>query len=224
MVYRQPRLFSFLSLCLVSSLSYSQEVKVLGLFGDRAFIKVGEKSAVLRVGQSLQNVQLKTIGNQQAILIVDSKEISLSLGQSFQSASPPVVEEKMPDLVKPKASVNIYANLAKQFITNGVINGRIVNFLVDTSANSVSMSRKQAQRIGLDFRTKGKEGVSGTANGEVKHWQLMLNSVKVGAITLSFVEATIRDTDDDLPILLGMSFLSRVQLEQSGQKMILTEK
>jgi len=52
----------------------------------------------------------------------------------------------------------------------------------------------------------------------------MLNSVKVGAITLSFVEANIRDTEDDLPILLGMSFLSRVKLEQSGQKMVITEK
>lgn len=223
MVCRQWRLFSFLTACLLASIAHSQEVKVLGLFGDRAFIKVDEKSAVIRIGQSHQNVQLKSITNQQAVLVIDSQEVPLALGQSFQS-TPIVVEEKKVPTEKPKASVTIYSNLAHQFIVSGVINGRIVSFLVDTGANSLSMSRKQAQRLGIDFRTKGKEGLSATANGNVKHWQLMLNSVKVGAITLSFVEATIRDSDDELPILLGMSFLSRVKLEQSGQKMVLTEK
>ena len=223
MVYRQRRLFSIVISCLLANISYGQEVKVLGLFGDRAFIKVDEKSAVIRIGQSHQNVQLKSISNQKAILLVDNKDIALGLGDSYQSA-PPVVEEKKPAVVKPKVSVTIYSNLGHQFITSGVINGRIVSFVVDTGATSISMSRKHAQRLGIDFRTKGKEGLSSTANGDVKHWQVMLNSVKVGAITLSFVEATIRDTDDDLPILLGMSFLSRVKLEQSGQKMVITEK
>lgn len=207
-----------------SHVSFAQEVKVLGLFGDRAFIKVDEKSAVIKVGQSHQNVQLKSISSQKAVLVIESKEVPLGLGETFQSAPSPVIEEKKPEIVKPKASVSIYANLGHQFITSGVINGRIVSFLVDTGATSISMSRKQAQRIGIDFRTKGKEGMSGTANGSVKHWQMMLNSVKVGTITLPFVDATIRDTEDDLPILLGMSFLSRVKLEQSGQKMVLTEK
>lgn len=224
MVYRQQRLFSFLIIALCSSIAFGQDVKVLGLFGDRAFIKVDEKSAVIRVGQSHQNVQLKSITNQQAVLVIDSKEVPLALGQSFQSAPPPVVEEKKAEPVKPKATVTIYSNLAHQFTTTGVINGRIVNFLVDTGANVVSMSRKQAQRIGIDFRTKGKEGSSSTANGIVKNWQVTLDSVKVGTITLPYVEASIRDTEDDLPILLGMSFLSRVKLEQSGQKMVLTEK
>ncbi|HMY29009.1 MAG TPA: retropepsin-like aspartic protease [Agitococcus sp.] len=223
MVYRQRRLFSILISGLLANISYGQEVKVLGLFGDRAFIKVDEKSAVIRIGQSHQNVQLKSISNQKAILLVDNKDIALGLGDSYQSA-PPVVEEKKPEVVKPKASVTIYSNLGHQFITSGVINGRIVSFVVDTGATSISMSRKHAQRLGIDFRAKGKEGLSSTANGDVKHWQMMLNSVKVGAITLSFVEANIRDTEDDLPILLGMSFLSRVKLEQSGQKMVITEK
>lgn len=224
MVYRQWGLFSGLIGCLFANIVHGQEVKLLGVFGDRAFVKVDDKSAVIRAGQHLQGVKLKTMGHQQVVLVIDSQEVALSVGQVFQSTPPPLVDAKKPDPVKPKASINIFSNLSHQFVTNGVINGRMVTFLVDTGASSVSMSRKQAQRIGLDFRTKGKEGLSNTANGAVKHWQILLNSVKVGAITLSFVEATIRDTDDDLPILLGMSFLNRVQLEQSGQKMVLTEK
>jgi hypothetical protein len=61
----------------LANISYGQEVKVLGLFGDRAFIKVDEKSAVIRIGQSHQNVQLKSISNQKAILLVDNKDIAL---------------------------------------------------------------------------------------------------------------------------------------------------
>lgn len=222
MVYRQQKLACLFSVMLAASCStYAQEVKVLGLFGDRAFIKVDEKSAVIRAGQTLKNVQLKSVNNQKAVLMIDSKEVSLGLGQSFRLEP---IEAPKAEPTKPRASLTIYANLARQFTTTGMINGRIASFLVDTGAHSVSMSRTQAQRLGIDFRTQGKEGLSATANGTVKHWQMMLNSVKVGAITLSFVEATIRDTNDELPILLGMSFLSRVKLEQSGQKMVLTEK
>ena len=43
MVCRQQRLFGFLIIALCSCFANSQEVKVLGLFGDRAFIKVNEK-------------------------------------------------------------------------------------------------------------------------------------------------------------------------------------
>lgn len=230
MVYRQPRLFSFLSLCLVSSLSYSQEVKVLGLFGDRAFIKVGEKSAVIRVGQSHQNVQLKSMTTQTAILVIDTKEVSLALGEVFQGQPQSTqndvakanVEQTTP--VSNKAKVQIFANQHNQYIVGGMINSRMVDFLVDTGANTVSMNRKDAQRLGIDFRMTGKVGQSMTANGVVKTWRITLPKVSVGSIHLAYVEATIRDTEENIPILLGMSFLRRVKIEQSAVGMTLTER
>jgi aspartyl protease family protein len=199
---------------------YAQEVKVLGLFGDRAFIKVDTKSSVLKIGQKFQDVELVSVTPQQATLKIEGKEIVLVAGQTY--VSEPVIINEAPK--EPVNKVDIYVNLNQQYIVNGMINNRIVTFLVDTGANTISMTRKEAQRLGIDFRLKGKEGLSGTANGVVKNWIVMLDKVKVGTISLSYVEASIRDTEDNMPILLGMSFLKRVKLEQSNQRMTLTAK
>lgn len=221
MVYRQQKLACLLSVILGASLNtYAQEVKILGLFGDRAFIKVDTKSSVLKIGQKFQDVELVSVTPQQATLKIEGKEIVLVAGQTY--VSEPVIINEAPK--EPVNKVDIYVNLNQQYIVNGMINNRIVTFLVDTGANTISMTRKEAQRLGIDFRLKGKEGLSGTANGVVKNWIVMLDKVKVGTISLSYVEASIRDTEDNMPILLGMSFLKRVKLEQANQRMTLTAK
>ena len=218
MVYRQQKLACLLSVILGASLNtYAQEVKVLGLFGDRAFIKVDTKSSVLKIGQKFQDVELVSVTPQQATLKIEGKEIVLVAGQTY--VSEPVIINEAPK--EPVNKVDIYVNLNQQYIVNGMINNRIVTFL---GANTISMTRKEAQRLGIDFRLKGKEGLSGTANGVVKNWIVMLDKVKVGTISLSYVEASIRDTEDNMPILLGMSFLKRVKLEQANQRMTLTAK
>ena len=221
MVYRQQKLACLLSVILGASLNtYAQEVKILGLFGDRAFIKVDTKSSVLKIGQKFQDLELVSVTPQQATLKIEGKEIVLVAGQTY--VSEPVIINEAPK--EPVNKVDIYVNLNQQYIVNGMINNRIVTFLVDTGANTISMTRKEAQRLGIDFRLKGKEGLSGTANGVVKNWIVMLDKVKVGTISLSYVEASIRDTEDNMPILLGMSFLKRVKLEQANQRMTLTAK
>lgn len=221
MVYRQQKLACLLSVILGASLNtYAQEVKILGLFGDRAFIKVDTKSSVLKIGQKFQDLELVSVTPQQATLKIEGKEIVLVAGQTYVSES--VIINEAPK--EPVNKVDIYVNLNQQYIVNGMINNRIVTFLVDTGANTISMTRKEAQRLGIDFRLKGKEGLSGTANGVVKNWIVMLDKVKVGTISLSYVEASIRDTEDNMPILLGMSFLKRVKLEQANQRMTLTAK
>lgn len=224
MVYRQQKLACLLSVILGASLNtYAQEVKVLGLFGDRAFIKVDTKSSVLKIGQKFQDVELVGVTPQQATLKIEGKDIVLVAGQAY--VSEPVIINEAPQVpVAPVNKVDIYVNLNQQYIVNGMINNRIVTFLVDTGANTISMTRKEAQRLGIDFRLKGKEGLSGTANGVVKNWLVMLDKVKVGTISLSYVEASIRDTEDNMPILLGMSFLKRVKLEQANQRMTLIAK
>ncbi|MBK6758640.1 MAG: TIGR02281 family clan AA aspartic protease [Moraxellaceae bacterium] len=224
MVYRQQKLACLFGVILGASCnSFALEVKVLGLFGDRAFIKVDGKSAVIKIGQQFQQVELVALTPQQATLKIEAKDIVLVAGQEY--ISEPVIINEPPKIeVVPVNKVDIYANLHQQYIVNGLINNRTVTFLVDTGANSVSMTRKDAQRLGIDFRLKGKEGVSGTANGVVKNWQVMLDTVKVGTISLRYVEASIRDSEDNMPILLGMSFLKRVKLEQSNQRMTLTAK
>ena len=42
------------------------------------------------------------------------------------------------------------------------------------------------------------------------------------AFVVNAVDASVRDTDDNLPILLGMSFLGRIRMEHDQNRLILT--
>ena len=106
-----------------------------------------------------------------------------------------------------------------RFETPGSINGANVRFLVDTGATAVSLGASDAKRAGIDYR-KGKAMISNTANGRVRVWIVKLDSVKVGAIPLNDVDGAIHE--NDLPLaLLGMSFLKRMDMQRTGEIMVL---
>jgi aspartyl protease family protein len=65
--------------------------------------------------------------------------------------------------------------------------------------------------------------MSMTANGPTRIWRVKLASVKVGGITLSDVDASVHE--QDMPVvLLGMSFLNRMEIRRDGQSMVLTQR
>lgn len=199
---------------LIESVS-AQDIAVLGLLADRAIVKIDGETRILKVGEKYDDIKLVAVNSQEARLSIGGKERIFGLGQDFSGI------QKNNDS---KGVVEVSSNGHNQFITNGMINGNVVEFLVDTGANTVSMSRKDAQRLGIDYRRLGKIGMSSTANGFVKNWQILLDKVKVGAITVTSVQANVRDTEDNMPILLGMSFLGRVNMTHEDNRLKLTAK
>lgn len=110
-----------------------------------------------------------------------------------------------------------------QFFASGAVNGRPMNFVVDTGATLTTLSRADAQRIGVDYR-RGAPMKSMTANGVVNGWRVSLDSVRVGDATLRNVDALVVDTDV-LPIaLLGMSFLGRFDMQRQGPTLVLRRR
>ncbi len=215
MVSDLQRLVGSLTVALLSATVGAQDIAVLGLLADRAIIKVDGETHILKVGESYDDITLIAVNSQEARLLMGKKERVFGLGQDYSGF------QKSSDS---KGIVEISMNGASQFITNGMINGNVVEFLVDTGANTVSMNRKDAKRLGVDYRRLGKEGASQTANGIVKNWRVLLDKVKVGAITVTSVEANVRDTDDNIPILLGMSFLGRLNIVHEENRLKLTAK
>ena len=209
------RLVGVVTLTILSALASASDIVVLGLLADRVIVKIDGETRILKVGESYDNITLVTVNSQEARLRINGKEQLFGLGQDRGG-----VQKR----AEGGETVEITANEQKQFLTNGIINGRIVEFIVDTGANTVSMNRNDASRLGIDFRRLGTTGLSATANGTVKNWRVVLDKVKVGAITVISVEATVRDTEDNIPVLLGMSFLSRVKLEHNDNKLKLTAK
>ena len=101
------------------------------------------------------------------------------------------------------------------YIVTGKINDTPVEFLVDTGASFVSVPEKIAKRLrlkkGLAYRTQ-------TAAGSVTVYETQLEQVSIGDITLYDVKASINPHNNDDEILLGMSFLRRLEVtHKDGQ-------
>jgi aspartyl protease family protein len=111
----------------------------------------------------------------------------------------------------------VTAGTGGHFITPGSINGRAVQFMVDTGATSVAISQADAERVGLDWRG-AKRALSSTANGAVPVHLLTLNSVRVGEVEVANVSAVV--VPAQMPyVLLGNSFLTRFQMRRENDVM-----
>lgn len=120
------------------------------------------------------------------------------------------------------ASVTLQSDARGHFVAPGKINNLSISMLVDTGASMITLSAQDARRLGIDYKT-GQQGFSSTANGRVPVYQVRLNSVKVGDIELSQVDAVVQE--QGLPFaLLGMSFLNRTQMQRDGERMVLTKR
>jgi len=120
------------------------------------------------------------------------------------------------------AVVTLTADPSGHFLTVGTINGVPVRLLVDTGATFISMGMADAVKANVDYK-KGEPGVSMTANGPAKVWRVKLNSVRVGDVLLNEVDAVVHESS--LPVvLLGMSFLNRMEMKRDGQTMTLKKR
>ena len=102
----------------------------------------------------------------------------------------------------------------------GYINGVEVEFLVDTGATNISIPDHIARKIGLK---RLHEMMFETANGLAKGFATRLNSVRVGSIELTNLDASINPNVEDDTVLLGMSFLKRIEFTQKGDTLILRQ-
>lgn len=92
---------------------------------------------------------------------------------------------------------------------NARVNGKDVEFLVDTGATDVVMSRKTAAYLGIDVKKLNFNKIYNTANGIVKGAPVTLDYIEIGSVRMNNVGASVNDADLNKP-LLGMSFLNRL--------------
>ena len=109
-------------------------------------------------------------------------------------------------------------------MTPGSINRQPVHFMVDTGATWVAMNSHEARRLGIDYRVNGNRSMVSTANGIVPVFLVNLDQVKVGDIVLSNVKGAVLEGSSPEQILLGNSFLNRVEMQRSGEMMLLKKK
>lgn len=193
----------------------SETILVLGLFMDRAIIRIGKQQHMLRVGETTpEGVKLIEADSEKAVLAFKGKKEIYYLGRQVSR------HFKKAEI---KGEANIWP-VNGMYMVAGAINGQPVKFMLDTGASWISMNSQHARRLGLDYRVSGKRRSVSTANGMVPVFVLSLERVSVGDIILHHVEAAVLEGDSPTDILLGMSFLKRVDIQRKGQMMILKKK
>jgi aspartyl protease family protein len=213
---------STLLLCLCAVAAEATEVNVVALFNDKAMVSIdGGRQQMLKLGQTTaEGVKLISSDSQQAVLEIDGKRRTLGMGQSLGYAAS---ASGGGGGSSGGNSVVLTADVRGHFITRGSINGFPTRFMVDTGASFVSMDVGEARRIGIDYK-RGERGVMNTANGQMVAYKVRLDNVKVGDISLNFIDATVSEASMGGMTLLGMSFLNRVEMNRADGKMTLTRK
>lgn len=105
----------------------------------------------------------------------------------------------------------------------GQINGRGVEFLVDTGASLVTMNLATAKRLNIDYE-KGTPSRIQTANGLVENRVVNLNKVTIGEITHYNIAASVSLDNALTATLLGNSFLSKINLSTDNGILIMEAK
>ncbi|MBA3034329.1 MAG: TIGR02281 family clan AA aspartic protease [Gammaproteobacteria bacterium] len=202
-----------LMLCAWSFGVMAADIALVGLMSGKALVVIdGGKRQTLAVGATtLEGVKLMTIESGAAVFEIDGRPRRVALGQSVVST---------PGAERP--ATTLIADSRGHFVVPGSVNGVPMRFLVDTGATLVSLGAADARRARIDA-SKGTPGMTMTANGPARVWRVRLESVKLGGITLRDVEASVHE--QDMPVvLLGMSFLNRMEIHRDGSAMTLTQR
>ncbi len=201
-------------LCLSPPVFAGADVGVAGIFPGKALLIIdgGAPRAVAIGATTPEGVKVLAIDGEMVTLSVDGQKRSVRVGQ--HSMSQKTSDERQQTVLSADARGHFYAL--------GTVNGKSVRFLVDTGATMVSLGAGDASRIGVDWR-KGQPGMTQTANGQARVWKVRLETVRIGDITLHGVDGLVHETD--MPIaLLGMSFLSRMDIRNEGSTMTLKKR
>ena len=194
--------------------AHATDVNVIGLFPGKAVVSInrGPPHTISAGIATPEGVKLVSTTKTAAVLEIDGKVQTLEMGQDYQT----------PDRTSGKQSVTLPQDSSGHFITDAMVNGAHIRFLVDTGATYVSIPVADASRLGIDYQ-KGAVGYSVMADGRrVASWQVILDSVTVGDVTLLNVEGSVHQ-GAGIP-LLGMSFINRTEMRREGSSLTLVKR
>ena len=194
-----------------AALAQNVGLQVQALLPNAAVVKINGQQKTLRVGDSHAGVTLLAADSRQGTFEINGEQHILKVSQLITG------KYKEPE----KRVVTIPRDALLQYRTVASINGRRVAVMVDTGANIVAMSTAHASSVGLKY----EEGIPTqveTAGGVASAWFVKLDSVDVGGIRVENVEASVIDGSYPTTILLGMSYLKHVKIEDNAGVLSLT--
>ncbi len=205
---------------LFATTAMAQSVALAGILGSKALLVVnGAPPKSVGAGDTHMNVKVISASGDQAVLELNGKRHSLRVGDAPVSVG---AGGGAGGGAGKGNRIVLNAGSGGHFMTAGQINGRAVQFMVDTGATSVAMSAADAERAGIKYKD-GQPVRMSTANGITQGYLVKLNSVRVGDVEVYDVEAVV--SPQPMPyMLLGNSFLTRFQMQRENEQMILVRR
>ena len=120
-------------------------------------------------------------------------------------------------------TVTLQSDGSGQFRVEARVDGRPVNFLVDTGASAIVLNEKSAAWLGIHPAARDYTVRTQTANGVGKAARARLNQIEVNGITVRDVDALVVSDESLSTNLLGMSFLSRVKWTHDRGRLVLEQ-
>jgi aspartyl protease family protein len=205
----------------ISPVIAASSITLLALFEEKALLHIDGERRLLHTGDtSPEGLILISANTEEAVVEIDGRQEVLRLGMA--ATFPEFGAEPDPAWAGPQ-SVSMWADPRGFFYVQGMINGFPVRFLVDTGATTVAISSDLARRVGIDY-TQGRRGIANTAGGTTQMYGLELNSVTAGGIIINNVQAGVVIGSFPLEPLLGMSFLSQLDMVREGDRMELKRR
>ena len=216
MMLHAAKTTALMAMLLTGSLVQAQSVALAGMLGSKALLVINGSSAkTVAAGETHDGVKVISTNGDQAVIEQDGRRSTLRVGEAPVHMSASKSGGKGNKIVLTVGS-------GGHFMTAGQINGRAVQFMVDTGATSIAMGAQDAERAGINYKA-GQPVMMSTANGNTQGYRVKLDSVRVGDVEVFGVDAVV--TPQAMPfMLLGNSFLGRFQMLRDNEQMTLTRK
>ncbi len=206
---------ALLASTVASSASANAPVEAVGLFKERAMIRVMGVERYLVVGQtSPEGARLDAASADAAVVTYGGATYRLTLSDRVGGTFAELRD----------TSVSIMPDSLGQYRIGGAINGRAVDFLIDTGASVVAISSVLADRLGIAYRDSPDRAKVVTAQGEMQSYVVNLDSVNVAGLETHQVRAAVIPGSYPVEVLLGMSYLRKVSMEESAGVLRLKQK
>ena len=192
---------------IASNVYSAPEINYRGMVGETVWIWVNGRQIKLTLGQTSKNgIKLLSADLDAIVVLVDGKRYRFEKNNKQGT----ILDNKV-TLIRDSNGGGYWAK--------GRINGKDVTFLIDTGASYVVMNNVQARA--LKIKRGNREIQVSTAAKIETAYQVILDTVSVGDIELQNIPAIITKHEHPPYPLLGMSFLSHVEINQENEQMTL---
>ncbi|MBA4108186.1 MAG: TIGR02281 family clan AA aspartic protease [Leptothrix sp. (in: Bacteria)] len=194
----------------------AQSVAMTGGMGSKALLVVdGSPPKAVGVGDTFKGVKVISVNSDKTVVEMKGVRHTVVMGGAPVSVGGSGGGGTGNQIVLSAAS-------GGHFMSQGTINGKATQFMVDTGATTIAMGMAEAQRMGIKYED-GQRFQGSTANGVVTGYGIKLASVRIQDVEIFNVDAAV--LPQSMPyILLGNSFLSRFQMKRDNDTLTLTKR